>query len=100
MSVFEHLTRGEERMDNTHYTKAQVLAAERASWAGSRGSSEAYYSYDGISFWRHLEDGGRQLMRENEAPAAGWHHDEDCNCGLCREVRAASESSERQALIA
>ena len=100
MSVFEYLTKGEEHMDNTHYTKAQVLAAERASWAESRGSGEAYCSYDGISFWRHLEDGGRQLMRENEAPAAGWHHEEDCNCGLCREARAASESSERQALIA
>ena len=92
--------RREEHVRRTQYTKEQVLAAERISWAESRSGGEASYSYDGISFWRHLEDGRRRLTRESEVPAVGWRHEEDCNCALCREVEAASEPSETQALIA
>ena len=76
-------------MRQTQYTKAQVLAAERVSWAEPRSDDEARYSYDGISFWRHRKDGGRQLTREGEVPAAGWRHEEDCSCALCREASAA-----------
>ena len=71
-------------MSAAHYTKAQVLDAERVSWADPEGDDAASYSYDGISFWRHAGDGTRQLTRASEAPASGWRHEEDCNCPLCR----------------
>lgn len=81
-------TRSEVRMSQTQYTKAQVLAAERVSWAHPRGGRGAQYSYDGISFWLHPEGGGRRLTRASEAPVSGWRHQEGCNCRLCREASA------------
>ncbi len=84
---------------SAHYTKAQVLAAERVSWADPEGADQSGYSYDGISFWRHAGDGSRRLTRASEAPASGWRHEEDCNCSLCR-TATRSEQNEKQALAA
>jgi hypothetical protein len=85
---------------SAHYTKAQVLAAERVSWADPESDDQAGYSYDGISFWRHARDGSRQLTRASEAPTSGWWHEEDCNCALCSEASAHSGRDEKQALAA
>jgi hypothetical protein len=84
-------------MRPTRYTKAQVLAAERVSWADPHGDDEALYFYDGINFWRHSEGGGRRLTRASEAPARGWRHAEGCNCALCREAAALPEIGEEEA---
>lgn len=85
---------------SANYTKTQVLDAERVSWADLESDDATWYSYDGISFWRHARDGSRQLTRASEAPASGWRHEEDCNCALCREAMAHSRRDERQALAA
>ena len=84
---------------SAHYTKAQVLAAERVAWADHESDVHAGYSYDGISFWKHDRDGGRQLSRASEAPASGWRHEEDCNCPLCR-AATHSGRDEKKALAA
>ena len=84
---------------SAHYTKAQVLEAERLSWADSEGDDQSGYSYDGISFWRHAGDGSRQLTRASEAPASGWRHEKECNCPLCR-ASTHTGRDETQALAA
>ena len=84
---------------STQYTKEQVLAAERVSWADPEGDDRYGYSYDGISFWRHPGDSSRQLTRASEAPASGWLHEEDCNCPLCR-AATHSGQHEKRALAA
>ena len=80
---------------SAQYTKEQVLAAERVSWADPEGDDQSGYSYDGISFWRHHGDGSRQLTRAREAPASGWRHEEDCNCPLCRAATHIEQDKKR-----
>jgi hypothetical protein len=91
--------------EGTHtYTRDQVLGAERWAWAGKLAAGPAEYLYDGLDFWRRDKGSGRRaerrMLAEAEAPAAGWWHKPECNCGLCRARSAAAGGVELDAFAA
>ena len=81
------------------YTRGQVLGAERWAWAGKLTGGRAEYFYDGIVFWRRDKGSERRserrMLAEAEAPAEGWWHKPECNCGLCPAPSATTEAVEQ-----
>jgi hypothetical protein len=80
------------------YTRDQVLGAERRAWAGKLTAGRAEYFYDGIEFWRQGKRSERRALTEAEAPAGGWWHKSECNCGLCQPPSETTDAAEQSPL--
>ena len=82
------------------YTRDQVLGAERWAWAGMLTGGRAEYFYDGIDLWRRSKSSERRALADAEAPAEGWWHKPECNCGLCKAASETADSVAQGALPA
>ena len=65
-----------------HYSRFQVLCAERPAWAQPALRREARFYFDGRQFWSRSANGDR-LLPSWRAPRYGWTHEAGCDCSLC-----------------
>lgn len=70
-------------IERTHFSRFQVLCAERPAWARPALRRKDHFYFDGQSFWRRRESGQEQLLPSWRAPRYGWLHEPGCDCGLC-----------------
>ena len=68
--------------DPAHYSRFQVLCAERPAWAQPALRRETRFYFDGSRFWRRSTNEDRPLPPWR-APRYGWVHETSCDCGLC-----------------
>jgi hypothetical protein len=66
-----------------HYSRFQVLCAERPAWARPPLRRKESFYFDGRSFWQRRESGDERLLPSWRAPRYGWVHESGCDCGLC-----------------
>jgi hypothetical protein len=66
-----------------HYSRFQVLCAERPAWARPALRRETHYYFDGLRFWARSADGDDRLLPSWRAPRYGWIHESGCDCRFC-----------------
>jgi hypothetical protein len=69
-------------IDRSHYSRFQVLCAERPAWAQPAFRRETRFYFDGLRFWSRSA-GGHRPLPSWRAPRYGWVHESGCDCGLC-----------------
>ena len=69
-------------IDQAHYSRFQVLCAERPAWAQPALRRETRFYFDGLRFWSRSK-GEERLLPSWRAPRYGWVHESGCGCGLC-----------------
>ena len=69
-------------VSQAHYSRFQVLCAERAAWAQPALRRETRFYFDGFRFWASSKGEERQLPSWR-APRYGWLHELGCDCALC-----------------
>ena len=78
--------------DQAHYSRFQVLCAERPAWAQPALRRKTRFYFDGLRFWSKATNGDR-LLPSWRAPRYGWVHESGCDCGFCgsRGVEATAQ---------